>query len=165
VTVLSDSSPLITLAKTGHLDLLPQLYQTVTITPEVYAEVVVSGAGLAGSSQISTANWVHVKPVQKPANLAAAQQRFGLGIGELSIIMLAQELKADVLLIDDMKARNLAREEGLAVLGCVGILHDAFGQKLLSDLTGAYRQLLASGAYIDRAFLENILKILNLPPL
>ena len=163
--VLSDSSPLITLAKIGRLDLLPQLYETVTITPEVYAEVVVSGAGMPGSSQISAAKWIHVRPVQKPANLAAAQQRFGLGIGELSVIMLGHELQADVLLVDDMKARNLAQEEGMAVLGCVGVLHDAFGLKLVSDLPGAYRQLLASGAYVDRVLLENILKILNLPPL
>jgi predicted nucleic acid-binding protein len=165
VTVLSDSSPLITLAKMGCLDLLPQLYETVTITPEVYAEVVVGGAGLAGSAQISAAKWIHVKPVQKPANLAALQQRFGLGVGELSIIMLGRELKADVLLIDDMKARNLAQEEGLAVLGCVGVLYDAFGLKLVSDLPGAYRQLLAVGAYVDRALLQDILKILDLPPL
>jgi len=113
----------------------------------------------------SGAKWIHVKPVQKPANLAAAQQRFGLGIGELSIIMLGLELKADVLLIDDLKARNLARKEGLAVLGCVGVLHDAFGLNLVSDLPGVYRQLLASGAYVHRALLEDILKILNLPPL
>ena len=165
MTVLSDSSPLITLAKIGRLDLLPHLYERVTITPEVYAEVVVSGAGLAGSSQISAAKWIDVKPVQKPANLADAQQRFSLGIGELSVIMLGQELKADVLLIDDMKARKLAQEEGLAVLGCVGVLHDAFGLKLVSDLPETYRQLLASGAYVDRVLLEGILKILNLPPL
>lgn len=76
-----------------------------------------------------------------------------------------QELKADVLLIDDMKARRLAREKGLAVLGCVGVLHDAFCLKLVADLTAAYRQLLASGAYVDRLTLEKILKILNLPPL
>jgi predicted nucleic acid-binding protein len=122
VRVLSDSSPLITLSKMGHLDLLPQLYQRITITPEVYSEVVVSGAGLAGSSQISAAKWIDVKPAGKSSDLAAIQQRFGLGIGELSVIMLGQELKADVLLIDDMKARRLAQEEGLAVLGCVGVL-------------------------------------------
>ena len=127
--------------------------------------LLVSGAGLAGSSQISAAPWIDVKAVQKPANLVAAQQRFSLGIGELSVIVLSEELKADVLLVDDMKARKLAQEEGLAVLGCVGVLHDAFDLKLVSDLPEAYRQLLASGAYVDRVLLENILKILNLPPL
>ncbi len=53
--------------------------------------------------------------------------------------MLGQELKADIVLIDDMKARKVAREEGLAVLGCVGVLQDAFGLKLLPDLPEAYR--------------------------
>jgi hypothetical protein len=47
----------------------------------------------------------------------------------------------------------------------VGVLHDAFGLKLVSDLPESYRQLLASGAYVNRVLLENILKILNLPPL
>jgi predicted nucleic acid-binding protein len=149
VTVLSDSSPLITLAKTGHIDLLPLLYEQVTITPEVYAEVAVGGAGLAGSGHVSTAKWLEVRPVRSPANLAASQRRFGLGSGELSIIMLGQELKADILLMDDLKARRLARKRGMAVLGCVGVLHDAFCLRLISDRAQAYRQLLSSGAYID----------------
>ena len=165
MTVLSDSSPLITLARIGLLDLLPRLYERVTITPEVFAEVVVSGAGLTGSSEIAAAQWIDVKPVQKPDDLTAAQQRFGLGMGELSVIMLGKELKADAVLIDDMKARKLAQEEGLAVLGCVGVLRDAYGLKLLPNLPEAYRQLLGSSAYVDRVLLENILRILNLPPL
>lgn len=163
--VLSDSSPLIILTKIGQLDVLPQLYETVTITPEVYAEVAVSGAGLVGSSQISAANWIDIRQLQTPTDLADMQNRFGLGIGELSVILLGQELKADLLLIDDMKARKLARQEQLPVLGCVGVLQDAFILKLISDLTQAYRQLLGSGAYVDRVLLENILKMLGLPPL
>ena len=78
--VLSDSSPLITLAKLGRLDLLPALYKTVTITKEVYAEVVVNGAGLAGSSQISGATWIDVQNVRRQ-DLAAARLRVGLGAG------------------------------------------------------------------------------------
>ena len=88
-----------------------------------------------------------------------------MGIGEVSAILLSQELKADVVLIDDSKARKVAQEEGLTVLGCVGVLEDAFSLKLLSDLPEAYRQLLVSGAYVDRQILENSLTTLNLPPL
>jgi predicted nucleic acid-binding protein len=47
VTVISNSSPLISLAKIETFDLLKQLYGSVTISAEVYAEVVVSGAPLA----------------------------------------------------------------------------------------------------------------------
>jgi hypothetical protein len=76
VTVVSDSSPLITLAKIGCLELLPQLYQAIAITPQVYEEVVVSGAGQTGSVEIAAAKWVDVKPVQNSANLTVAQQTF-----------------------------------------------------------------------------------------
>ncbi len=118
---------------------------------------------MAGAPQISSAKWIEVRALPRPGDLIVAQRRFGLGLGELSVIQLGQELKADVLLIDDMKVRKLAREEGMAVLGCVGVLYDAFGLELLSDLTEAYRQLVASGAYVDRLLLENILRLLGLP--
>lgn len=164
MTVVSDSSPLITLAKIRWLELLPQLYQTITITPQVYDEIVVRGAGLTGSAEIAGSKWIDVKLV-KNADLTVAHQRFGLGIGELSAIMLGLELKADLVLIDDMKARKAAQVQGLAVLGCVGVFEQAFTSHLLSDLPQAYRQLLASGAYVDPRILEDSLKALNLPPL
>ena len=49
------------------------------------------------------------------------------------------------------------------MLGFVGILEDAFGNGLLTDLRLAYQLLLTSGAYVDPKILENSLKSLNLP--
>jgi predicted nucleic acid-binding protein len=109
--------------------------------------------------------WINVRPVREPAHLPSAQQRFGLGTGETSVIVLWRELRADVLLLYDMKARTMAKQKGMAVLGCVGVLYDAFVLKFLPDLTVAFRQLLSSGAYVDRGLLDNILKVLSLPPL
>jgi uncharacterized protein len=82
--------------------------------------------------------------------LVSAQKEFGLGIGETSSIILGRELNAGLVLIDEIKARKVAREYGMAVAGCVGILEDAFGLQLLSDLAQVYRQLISVGAYIDR---------------
>jgi predicted nucleic acid-binding protein len=75
------------------------------------------------------------------------------------------ELKADAVLIDDKDARKAAGKEGLSVLGCVGVLENAFNLKLLADLREAYRQLLASNAYVSWTVLEKSLKALGLPPL
>lgn len=126
MTVISDSSPLITLAKIGRLELLPQLYQSIAITPQVYDEVVVRGAGLTGSAEIAGSNWIDVKPVKNVGELMVAQRELGLGIGELSTIILGKEENAGLVLIDEAKARSVARQRGLAVLGCVGLLEDAF---------------------------------------
>src|SRR5260370_16020801 len=63
-----------------------------------------------------------------------------MGTGELSAVVLAKELSADLVLIDERKARRYAREESLPISGCVGILEDLCEQGDLSDLRGAYRQ-------------------------
>lgn len=162
--VVSDSSPLITLTRIGQIDLLPALHRTITISTQVYDEIVVAGAGLAGSSEIAAAKWIEVRPLDESSGLSTAA-RLGIGVGELSTIILGRELKADLILMDDMRARRAARQEGLCVLGCVGILQDAFNRKLLPDLRNVYRRLLASGAYVDRKILEASLKALSLPPL
>src|SRR2546423_806163 len=67
--------------------------------------------------------------------------------------------------IDQLKERRVAHEHGLGVIGCVGVLQDAFSLQFESDLPGAYRTLLSSGAYVHRAILEHSLRVLNLPPL
>ena len=163
--VLCDSSPLITLSKIGRLELLHELYGKITITPEVYSEVVLRSTHLAGAAELPKSAWIQVYSLKKQKDLDAMRQRFGIGAGEASVIQLGQEIGADILLMDDRKARNSARGLGLAVLGCVGILQDGFRSKRAPDLSQAYRELAVSGAYVDRALLENILKILKLPPL
>jgi uncharacterized protein len=119
VRVVSDSSPLITLSRIGQIDLLPALHRTITISIQVYDEIVVAGAGLAGSSEIAAAKWIEVRPVGESSGLStAAREEIGIGVGELSTIILGRELKAHLILMDDMRARRAARREGLSVLGC-----------------------------------------------
>lgn len=162
--IVSDSSPLITLSKIGRIPLLVSLYRTVHITPEVYAEVAVTGAGLSGASDIAKAEWIRVKAADDDPEVTA-DDRAALGAGEISTILLAKQLKADAALMDDRKARALAVKHGVTPLGCVGILQDAFGRGLIKDLREAYQALLVSGAYVDRRIVEASLKVLKLPEL
>ncbi len=163
--IISDASPLISLAKIQQFDLLKKLFGRIVITPEVYAEVVVSGAGLPGAQATSKAPWLEVHPISNPASLTLAQRRFALDIGELSTLVLAKEIKADLLLLDDLAARKLALREGFRVQGTVGILEACYSRKILADLREAYVQLLAEGVYLNRLFIDSRLKLLQLPPL
>jgi len=52
VIVVSDSSPLITLARAHHLELLREFYGQVLITREVHEEVTVADAGLPGADEV-----------------------------------------------------------------------------------------------------------------
>jgi predicted nucleic acid-binding protein len=64
VTVVADSSPLVILAKLGCFDLLKRLFPRLYISMEVHYEVVVSGAGLPGASEVAKAEWIEVKQLQ-----------------------------------------------------------------------------------------------------
>jgi predicted nucleic acid-binding protein len=165
VTVISDSSPLIALAKIDAFDLLQKLYGTLIIPTEVYDEIVVAGAGLAGAGETSKSSWIEVLNIGNHADLNAAQIRFGLGIGELSTILLAREIRADLVILDDLAARRLAQRQGFRVHGSVAILEASFRKGYLTDLRRAYRQLVERGVYLNRQLLDLSLSSFNLPPL
>lgn len=163
--VVADASPLIVLAKIRYFDLLPKLYPHVFISEAVYAEVVVAGAGLPGAFQVANAEWIEVKQMQHPSNLTALQARFGLGLGELSTILLAKEIGATMVLIDDAQGRHLAKERGLEVRGTVGILENLFRRLEIDDLRAAFEKLLVHQVHLDRDLLNRRLHLFGLPAL
>jgi predicted nucleic acid-binding protein len=99
VIVVSDSSPLITLARAQHLELLREFYGQVAIPREVHEEVTVAGAGLPGAEEVRRASWIQVQPnpSEPPAAVKAACS--GLGGGERGSIYLALSLSAEMVLI------------------------------------------------------------------
>jgi uncharacterized protein len=56
VIVVSNSSPLIALARIGRLSLLASLYKRILIPAEVQHEVTVAGRGLPGAEEVRNAN-------------------------------------------------------------------------------------------------------------
>ena len=165
MTVVADSSPLVILTKLGCFDLLNRLFPRVYISAEVHYEVVVAGAGLPGASEVAKTEWVEVKKLQNQADLLAAQQKYALGAGELSTILLGKGLHADAVLLDDYNSRKLTRAEGLQVRGSVGLLETFYLRGYLTDLRAAFRDLVTHGVYIDKRLLDRRLQSLGLPPL
>jgi predicted nucleic acid-binding protein len=164
VNVVADSSPLVILSKLDCFDLLNRLCPRVYISPEVHNEVVVAGAGLPGAVEVANAEWVEVKALANQTDLLAAQEKHSLGPGEISTILLAKEIQANEVLLDDYNARKLARAEGFHVRGSLGLLEAFYLRGHLTDLRSVFRQLLAH-SYIDRRLLDLRLQSLGLPPL
>ena len=115
--------------------------------------------------EVSKAEWIEVKSVQNPAGLHSAQQKYGLGPGEMSTIVLAKELGSNPVLLDDYRARKLAKAESLEILGTVGLLETFYLRRFLTDLRSVFQQLLVHNVYIDQRLLDRRLRSLGLPPL
>ncbi len=163
--VVSNSSPLITLARIGHLELLRKLFGRIHIAWEVFEEVVVRGTGRPASASVGAADWIETHPPAEPNELANLRSHHALGSGELATVLLARKLTADLAIIDERAARRLGQSEGLAIMGCVGILELGHDRKLVPDLREAYASLLAQGIRIDRHILNQSLATLGLQTL
>jgi uncharacterized protein len=164
VIVVADASPLVILTKLECFHLLRKLFPRVYISTEVNHEVTVAGAGMPGASEVASADWIEVRNLQNQADLPPAQEKYALGAGELSTILLGKELRADVVLLDDHQARKLATAGGLHVRGSVGLLETFYVRGYLTDLSAVFRQLLKQ-SYIDQRLLDRRLKALGLPAL
>ena len=121
--VVSDSSPLLNLAIIDQLDLLQKLYGEVVIPQAVYHELVVQSAGMPGADSIHNADWIVVQEVKN--RVLVASLRTQLDLGEAEAIVLAIESAANLLLLDERKARNVAAHLDLDFTGLLGVLVEA----------------------------------------
>ena len=163
--VVSNSSPLITLARVGHLDLLRKLFVEIHIAAEVRHEVVERGSGKPAADLVGAADWIKTHPTASADEVATLRASHALGTGELATILLGRKLNSDLAIIDERSARRLAQANGLAVMGCVGILETGHRRGLVEDLRHVYQQLLANGIRIDEGILNESLANCGLPPL
>lgn len=152
--VVSDSSALIALASARELDLLRALFGEVLIPARVRDEVI--QANRAGAEEVTRAEWIRTVPV--PADSFLLALRTEVDPGEAEAIALAYEARADILLLDERRARNLAISMGFAVVGVVGILLRAKQQGLLAQLPALDRMRTGQGFRISNRLYEAALR-------
>ncbi len=132
MSIVSNASPLINLARIGQFDLLPRLYDIILIPQAVWDEVVVQGAGQPGAEEAGSATWITRKTVVNTQLVRALRQ--DLDAGEAEAIALALETEAELLLMDERLGRETARYMGLRFTGLVGLLIEAKHKGLISEV-------------------------------
>jgi predicted nucleic acid-binding protein len=105
---VTNSTCLIALLHIGQLDLLPRPFSTIMVPHVVLEEV---------------GEPIPFLTVRSPANRAAvAALMTQLDQGEAEAIALAIELGSLPVILDDKKARRVAQQIGLRVMGTIGVL-------------------------------------------
>jgi predicted nucleic acid-binding protein len=156
VIVVSDSTILIGLVKIGKLDLLKEIFSKVFIPEEVFKEVVERGKGKPGSNIIKEAVWIEAKPVKDKIQTAFLQG--SLEKGEAEVLVLARELKADLILLDEEKARKSAVIAGFEIMGLLGLFILAKNLGLIHKVRPLVDELLRKKFRISDKIIEKTLK-------
>ena len=131
--VVSDTTPLISLLKINRLDLLKKLFGDVLIPQAVFDELTDDERFRLEADQIREKKFIVVKPVNNPESTNILKRATGLDQGESEAIVLTDELKADLLLMDEAKGRNVSAQMGLRIMGTIGILMVAYEEDELSS--------------------------------
>jgi predicted nucleic acid-binding protein len=147
--VVADSSPLILLARTGHLDLLRKLYERVIVPTAVWHEVTGSTSA-PGAVEVISSKWIIVQDAPTPSADIATE----VDDGEAEAISLALSMPACLLLVDDLAARELARARHVRVIGTLGVLRDAKAAGLTGPLRPLIEKLRANEFRVSEELVE-----------
>jgi predicted nucleic acid-binding protein len=152
--VVADTSPINYLILIKEIDLLTKMYGRVVIPPAVREELLRASAPEPVRKWIAQLPaWLEVRaPASAPdASLAA------LDAGERDAIMLAGELGADQLIVDDRQGRQAAEKRGIPVIGTLGVLREGAALGFL-DLRAAVKRLETTSFHIAPEVLARLLK-------
>lgn len=155
--VVSNTTPLIGLASVGRFDLLQRLFGEIHIAQAVYNEAVVAGREAGGAKrEVSAALWIRTVSVQD--RLAVEVLLDELDLGEAETIVLARELGADWVLMDEKKGRRKLAELGVKKIGTIGILLKARQIGVLPAIRPDLEQLRQQGFSMSQDVMDAVLR-------
>lgn len=142
--VIVNSTPLIALCKVNQLELLRELYTEITIPEAVFQEVTAKNDSVK-RIVLENGAWIHVQPVSDTIDRRMYKAK--LHDGEVEVMILAQEIKADLVIIDDNAARKTAVYLGLPLTGTVGVLLRAKAEGLVPKVMPIVDSMEQNGLY------------------
>jgi predicted nucleic acid-binding protein len=143
--IVSNTTPLIALLKLERLNILQSLYSEISIPVAVFNEIE-AGKHKSYYQDLSKVSWikiVHVKDNQ------AVKYFLDLDLGEAEAIVLATEIDADLIILDEKLGRFHAKHADLTVTGTIGVLIKAKKQGLINELKPLLIELTAKDVWIS----------------
>jgi len=152
--VVSDTSPVLNLARIGRLELLPSLYRQVVVPAAVYEELTASKSDLPPAIDLDSMPWLIVATASDRKQVQDLREH--LDAGEAEAIILAVERRADLLLVDERRARRTAIARGITVTGLLGVVAQAkraglidLAKPVLDELIHVARFWIGSDLYTE----------------
>lgn len=158
--VVLDTSPIIYLSALGLIDILKDLFGKVIIPEAVNRELLAGGKKSPGYKEVSKANWITVNKIKNQASKRYLLS--DLDDGEAEVIIISDEIGADLMVMDDRLGRKVAKLKGLKVVGTVRILISAEKKGLISDLKTTLDMLKKQGFWLSDDIYEIALKDLKM---
>lgn len=154
--IVSNTGPIIAFSIIDRLDILKSLFDVVSIPEAVHDEIMEGGKSQIGLAEYRNADWIKVEKVTNPIDPLL---KTALDYGEAEVISLAREIGVELILVDERKARKIARTiYGLKVIGSARILVEAKKHKFVDKVGDVLQNMREGGYYISDSIVAEILK-------
>lgn len=163
--IISNTSPLIYLAKLRRISILKALFKEVIITREVYEEIIEGKKQKFFDALIVERaikeGWIKVKEIKidKEVSYFAPE----IDKGEASTISLSRKFKPSLVLIDDASGRVIAESFGFNVKGTLYVLLKAYKKRLIDkkEVKDLINKLVFSGFRMSQELYIQVLSELE----
>ena len=152
--IVSNTTPIISLLKLNRLDLLQKIYKQVYIPTAVYNEIE-AGKTKGYYKDLSEIDWINILEIQ---DKQAVKYFLDLDAGEAEAIVLATELNANLIILDEKLGRFHAKHTDLKITGTIGILIKAKSDGLIEKLKPLLDELTDKEVWISEKLKSEILK-------
>lgn len=152
--IVVNASPLLALDACSQIGVLRSLYARIVVPDEVDKELSVGKTQslLPGGLTAEHRAWIEVLPLSSPPKASLTAR---LDPGEASVIALALELGASLVLIDERSGWREAQSEGLTPVGSVGIILLAKKKGLITEVKPHLYEMRAKGIYLSRRVIND----------
>lgn len=153
--VVSNTTPIISLLKIGKLNLLKELYCRIIIPYAVYKELE-RGKNKAYYLNLAALDWIDIRKIERPELKTDIHL---LDDGEAEVIVLAKELNADLVIMDEIIGRKYAKDFNLNITGTLGILLKAKEKGLISSVGTLLDNLTEKDTWIHPKLILKVKKL------
>lgn len=153
--IVSNTTPIISLLKIESLSILPDLYRKIIIPEEVFNEIE-NGKNKPYYTDLLKLNWIEIMPIKDKKSLSYF---LDLDKGEAETIILANEIDADLVIIDERLGRFHAKHANLKITGTLGVLLKAKQQGIIDSIKPLLKKLIENEIWLNDTLVERVIKL------
>jgi len=151
--VVANTTPLISLASIGKLELLKDIFGEIIVADAVYNEIKAKQG--YGYSEIDN-DYIKVQSIKGIAYRDFLLSQ--LDLGETETIILAKEIDADFVIIDENIAYKIAKSSELNVVRTLSLLLRAKEKELIPALKPLLDEMILKGRWYSQRVYKTILE-------
>ncbi len=155
--IISNTTPILSLLKIDKLDLLKELYGIVIVPFAVYQEIE-EGKEKPYYQDLTSLDWIEIRNIKNPNS---REYLIDLDDGEAEVLVLAKEINADLVILDEIMGRRYAKRFEINLTGTIGILLKAKESGLITSIKNLMSELVEKGTWLNPRLISKAIKMAN----